>query len=191
MRLYRYVGGLLSAAVLAVLFTGSLSAVPSLSEGYTTEDEVAVGGLVSLIEDSADTVVASNRDNVDNLLGIVVSGATSPLILGTGTSGEVQVATSGSTSVLVSNINGEINQGDQITASPISGIGMRATSNSKVIGVAQASCNCSCDDKSICNHYVFTTPISYKLSIIFGSRLCCDVCHNDATIYQSTETRSV
>jgi hypothetical protein len=131
--------------VLAVLFALCLSlaalqvsAITSLSQGYTSDKTVAVGGLVSLIEDSADSVTAADIDNKDNLLGVVVTGASSLLSLGTGTSGEVQVATAGSEPVLVSTINGDIVRGDQITASPIAGVGMRATTNVKVIGVAQA-----------------------------------------------------
>ena len=50
---------------------------------------------------------------------------------------QVQVSTSGITATLVSNVNGEIAQGDPITASPIKGVGMKATGNSKVIGIAQ------------------------------------------------------
>jgi hypothetical protein len=49
------------------------------------------------------------------------------------------VATSGIASVLVSDINGAIVQGDSITASPIKGVGMKATSNAKVIGIAQSN----------------------------------------------------
>jgi hypothetical protein len=39
--------------------------------------------------------------------------------------------------VLVSDINGEIQQGDSITASPVKGVGMKATNNAKVVGIAQ------------------------------------------------------
>lgn len=125
-------------ALCASLVALQAAAITSLSQGYVADDKVAVGGLVSLVEDSADTVTAADVDTKDNLLGVVVTGASSLLSLGTGTSGEVQVATAGSEPVLVSTINGDIVRGDQITASPIAGIGMRATTNVKVIGVAQA-----------------------------------------------------
>jgi hypothetical protein len=51
----------------------------------------------------------------------------------------VNVSQSGLEQVLVSDINGDIDIGDSITASPITGVGMKATENSKVIGVAQDS----------------------------------------------------
>jgi hypothetical protein len=47
------------------------------------------------------------------------------------------VATSGTVPVLVSDINGGIKDGDAITASGIDGVGMKATINTKIIGVAQ------------------------------------------------------
>jgi hypothetical protein len=47
------------------------------------------------------------------------------------------VATSGTADVLVSDINGAITRGDNITASPIGGVGMKATGTVKIIGVAQ------------------------------------------------------
>lgn len=125
--------------VFAVLLmtTGAYAQTP-ISQGYTAKDSVAVGSLVSLLSDSSDTVEAATVDNTNNLLGVVITGGSSSLTLGRGVSGEVQVATGGSIAILVSDINGDIKQGDQVTASPIAGVGMRVSSNSKVIGVAQA-----------------------------------------------------
>jgi hypothetical protein len=94
---------------------------------------------VSLQADSANQVVPAASSNSDNILGIVVNANTSSLSLSSGGANEVQVATSGTLRVLVSNINGPIAQGDYITASPIAGVGMKATGNSRVVGVAQSS----------------------------------------------------
>lgn len=136
----KFTVAVISLLLLATLgvFGATAQAITSLSQGYVARDTVAVGSLVSLVDDSADTVLATTIENADNLLGVVVTGGSSLLALGTGTTGEVQVATGGSVPVLVSSINGDVNKGDQITASPITGVGMRATSNAKVIGVAQA-----------------------------------------------------
>lgn len=51
----------------------------------------------------------------------------------------MQVSTNGVVPVLVSDCNGTIAQGDEITASPLKGIGMKATTNTKVVGIAQGN----------------------------------------------------
>ena len=134
----RPIAGLFVGLILALAAAQSTHAITTISQGYITEGEVAVGSLVSLVDTRTDTVSAATVETNSNLLGVVVTGGSSLLSLGNGTSGEVQVATGGSAPVLVSDINGEIVQGDQITASPIAGVGMKATGNAKVIGVAQA-----------------------------------------------------
>ncbi len=133
---FRYIA---VSILLAVLFFAPLArAATPISQGYTTGDDVAIGSLVSLIPDSSDTVQAATVDNTNNLLGVVVSDNSSALVFGNGSSSEVQVATGGSMTVLASDINGDIKEGDQVTASPIAGVGMKVSTNAKVIGVAQA-----------------------------------------------------
>jgi hypothetical protein len=112
-------------------------AVTSLSESYSSPDDLAIGSLVSVQEDQTDVVKAADSSNVENLLGVVITSGSSLLTLSNGNDNEVQVATTGTLPVLASNINGEIKRGDHVTASPIKGIGMRATANIRVIGVAQ------------------------------------------------------
>lgn len=129
---------ILASVMVAVLFAADAAALTPISQGYTAKDSVAIGSLVSLLPDSSDTVEAANVDNTNNLLGVVVTENNSPLTLGRGVAGEVQVATGGSVEILVSDVNGEIKEGEPITASPIAGVGMRVSSNAKVIGVAQA-----------------------------------------------------
>jgi hypothetical protein len=51
------------------------------------------------------------------------------------------VATTGTASVLVSTLNGDIKVGDQVAVSPFNGVGMKATSGSKVVGLAQTDFN--------------------------------------------------
>jgi hypothetical protein len=72
---------------------------------------------------------------VSQLLG--VAGTKSLIELSNGQSA-VQIVTSGLTQALVSNINGTVKTGDKITASPIAGVGMKATSSILIIGTAQA-----------------------------------------------------
>lgn len=112
-------------------------ATSTISQGFSSDDELSMGSIVSLKTDTTDTVVASTTNNIEGILGIVINDGSSWLTLSNGQKNQVQVATSGTASVLVSNINGDVLEGDQITASPIKGVGMKATSNTKVIGIAQ------------------------------------------------------
>jgi hypothetical protein len=127
-------------ALVIIALPNAALAITTLSQGYTTSDQVSSGSIVSLKEGLQDHVVAATPDSSSTILGVVISDNNSLLSLWSGQAAQqVQVATSGIVQVLVSDINGKIEDGDQITASPISGVGMRATSNAKVVGVAQGS----------------------------------------------------
>lgn len=126
-------------AVLSLVPSLSVVAGPLISEGYSSTDSLAVSTLVSLRENSSDEVTAATNENVENLLGVVVSANSSSISITSAIVNQIQVATSGTMDVLVSNINGEIARGDYITASPIAGIGMKATDNARIIGVAQGT----------------------------------------------------
>lgn len=129
--------GLLLGATVSLIFAASTSAITSISQGFLTSDKLSLGSIVSLEKNSTDRVSAATASNVDNILGVVIDAGNSLLSLSNGQESQVQVATSGVVQVLVSNINGDIVTGDQITASPISGVGMKATANTKVVGTAQ------------------------------------------------------
>lgn len=130
---------LLSLGVL--LIPTAAAAVTTISQGFSTTDNVRIGSIVSLKSNSSDQVEASNGSNVDNTLGVVIDNGNTLLTLTSSQSNQVQVATSGIVEALVSNINGNINQNDEITASPINGVGMKATENTRVVGVAQVALN--------------------------------------------------
>lgn len=136
-------GFMLPARLVAVAIVGSMSfgavsvfAQSTITEGYMTTDELAVATLVSIKKNTTDEVTAASSSNVENLLGVVVNADNSLLAVSSGKS-EVQVATSGTVPIIVSDINGLVKRGDHITASPIAGVGMRATGNVRVIGIAQ------------------------------------------------------
>lgn len=114
-------------------------AITPISQGYIPSESVSIGSIVSLEKDSSDHIIPSSSANSDSIIGVVVNDGSSPLSLNTGTNNQAQVATSGVVPVLVSDVNGEIAQGDPITASYLKGVGMKATSNAKVVGIAQGS----------------------------------------------------
>lgn len=122
--------------VVALLGVSSLSAqgVSSIAQGFETADKNTVSGaIVGLKNGSPNTVELSNVTNLDQMVGVV--GNKSVIELSSGTSG-VQVVTNGVTPTLVSDINGDVKSGDKITASPLAGVGMRATNSTLVIGSA-------------------------------------------------------
>ena len=126
-----------SLVLCALVLPVSVSAITSLSQGFSTDEALSLGSIVSLKSNTTDRVIAASSSNADSILGVVINDGSSLLTLSNGQEDQVQVATSGMVSVLVSDINGEIKQGDSITASPVKGVGMKATSNAKIVGIAQ------------------------------------------------------
>ena len=129
----------LFSLLLSFVTMSYVSAAALISQSYSTTDDLALASIVSLKNNSSDEVVAASHINSDNLLGVVVSANSSSLSLTNNLANQVQVATSGTLGVLVSDINGVINRGDYITASPIKGVGMKATDNARIVGISQGS----------------------------------------------------
>lgn len=128
---------LVAAVLISFALPLTAKALTSISQGYSASEKVSLGSIVSLKKNSSDQVDAATISNVDNLLGVTISDSSSLLSVTNGNSNQIQVATGGTVQVLVSDINGSIERGDHITASPIAGVGMKATGNVRVIGVAQ------------------------------------------------------
>jgi len=114
----------------------SSSAIAQGFEADSNNGAIVAGALVSIKQDGSHAVELATIDSVGHLAGVVDQ---SPLVSISGTAKEVQVVLSGTTSILVSDINGAIKGGDKITASPIAGVGMLATADSQIVGTAQAS----------------------------------------------------
>lgn len=129
--------GLIVAAFVLTAPVISLAATV-ISQGYQSSEPLSVGSIVSLDKDASNSIKASKIDNVDSLFGVVVSANSTLLALTSEQKNQVQVASSGVVQTIVSDINGKVRAGDLITASPMSGVGMKATSNTRVVGSAQA-----------------------------------------------------
>lgn len=123
------------ALALAVLLVpGMAYAGSSIAQGFKAgSSDIVSGALVSLRGGTANTVELSTEANRGNLLGVVSKQSLIEFTAGS----PVHVVTSGTTAALVSDINGGIKSGDRITASPITGIGMKATETSMAVGAAQ------------------------------------------------------
>jgi len=96
--------------------------------------------MVSLDPTKTDYVVPANLDNGSRLVGVAVATNDSLLAVNPN-QGNVQVATSGSATVLVSTLNGPIKTGDEVAVSPFNGIGAKAQPGSHYIGLAENSFN--------------------------------------------------
>ena len=127
----------IAAGITMLVSPVAATAATLISQAYTADGQLPLGSMVSLKQDSGTDVQLATTDNVASVLGVIISTNSSQLSISSGQDNQVQVATSGVEQVLVSDINGGIATGDLITASPISGVGMKATASSKVLGVAQ------------------------------------------------------
>jgi hypothetical protein len=113
------------------------NAATLISETYSASGNLPAGTIVSLKKNTTDHVEATTTANAAYILGIIIDSDNSQLSISSNQTNQVHVATNGIEPVLVSDINGPIAVGDSITASPVTGIGMKATDNVKVVGVAQ------------------------------------------------------
>lgn len=127
----------LAAFLVAFIAPLYVHAVTSISQSYTTTDQLSAGTIVSINSGASNRVTAAVAGNTDSLLGVVISADTSLLSLSNGSTNQVQVATSGIIPVFVSDMNGPINKGDFITVSPIKGVGTKATHSMQTLGIAQ------------------------------------------------------
>jgi hypothetical protein len=127
----------LAAFVSLFAFPVTIGALTPLSRGYIAEEKIPIGSIVSLVDDASDKVVPSTSRNADNTLGVAINEDSSLLAVANKEGQQVQVTTSGAAQVFVSVKNGDLERGDHITASPIKGVGMKATGNVRVVGTAQ------------------------------------------------------
>lgn len=108
----------------------------ALGQSFKTRESLETGALVSLQQNNAEMVELSNVGSVSQLVGVA---ANKPLVELAGGDSTATIVTSGTTQTLVSDINGQVKTGDKITASPISGVGMKATDPALVVGTAQGN----------------------------------------------------
>jgi hypothetical protein len=136
----RFLTGLLAAVLLGLVLVPVVAGADTLvSQSYTSDSSLPTGAIVSLQKGSSDHVTSATTANSNYIFGVVINADSSQLSISSNQSNQVNIATSGVEQVLVSDVNGNIAVGDAITASPISGVGMKATANVKIIGVAQDS----------------------------------------------------
>jgi hypothetical protein len=131
-----YILGLILGLVTLVI--PAFAAAQAVTQGYNADNSIQQGMLVKLKDKDKTSVEAVNDATLSKLQGVVVAANDAPVTLSTtSTQQQVFVATSGRYSVLVSNQNGTIQPGDNITISALAGIGMKAgTIQSLIAGKA-------------------------------------------------------
>ncbi|MBI3624396.1 hypothetical protein HY218_02060 [Candidatus Saccharibacteria bacterium] len=112
-----------------------------MTQGFKTKVSIPSGSVVSLTKGSSDTVEKTTTDNEDSIVGVTASAKDSIIDLQPAGS-LIRVAVSGDTSILVTDLNGDIKTGDQLIISPLAGIAMRQTLDTiskKIIATAGAN----------------------------------------------------
>jgi hypothetical protein len=121
----------------------------AISQGFETDEQgLTAGTLVSLVTTQKNKVQTANTDRAEKIVGIV---GEKTLIELSGGGSQTQVVTSGTAYGLVSDVNGDIKIGDKITASPINGVGMKATESGMIVGSAQEDFK---DAKQVSKHFI-------------------------------------
>jgi hypothetical protein len=118
------------------------AASANISHSYNADETISNGSLVSLDKGRTGYVKLANTGNSSQLIGVAVKADDSLLAVDE-TAGKVQVATSGTATVLVSTLYGNIKVGDQIAVSPFNGIGAKGAPGTYVVGLAQTDFNAS------------------------------------------------
>lgn len=119
---------------------GTHVAAASYAVEHTVEGNVSLSS-GTIVVTHADSLVRSAGQND----GQYVLGVVAPVVPESLPPNQVGIVSSGVTPVLVSDINGQIKSGDAVAVSPISGVGMKATSSGWILGIAQADFNPKAD----------------------------------------------
>jgi len=135
---------LCSAAIISLVLLvlvnnlGLVQADTTITNGYSSTETIAPESIVSDLPTNSDQIELASLANQMNMIGVAQANNNSEVSLSSAAN-QYQVATSGISQVLVTNLNGSIDVGNEVTISPINGVGMLATSNAEVIGVAQST----------------------------------------------------
>ena len=122
----------ISIAVLVAIAIFMFALVPvvaqDFTQGYSADEQIIRGSIVALDEEDTEKVEPISDERIKDILGIVVRANDSALTLTSDRTG-VFVTTTGRYEVLVTDINGSIAVGDDLTLSSIKGVGMLADDN--------------------------------------------------------------
>ena len=159
--LVAFIPGILA---LAVFLPHIASGLAPISQDFLASGAIPLGSSVCLQKNSSENVEVATTSNISNIIGVVISNDSSPISLSTNQANQGQVETSGVGPVLGSNINGDVKVGDEITSSPIGGVGMKATTNTKVVGIVQGDLSSSSNTQQ----QTYTDKSGQKHTVLLG-----------------------
>lgn len=126
-------------------------AVNAVAVGYESSDDgLSIGMVASLSEDpNNQSVVRATRSTASKIVGVVVEPDEALVTVSSGHD-KVLVESEGVVKVYVTDLGGEIKQGDSLVMSPIKGVLMKgnsSSSHSPVLGISSQVPNFSDDNK--------------------------------------------
>ncbi|MBW3569283.1 hypothetical protein KY385_04100 [Candidatus Parcubacteria bacterium] len=117
---------------LLFLIVGGTLAAQTLNQGYSSDEPLQKGMLVTEKDDDPTKVVALKQEDLDKLKGVVVQQNDAPATISS-EGQNIFVATTGKFEVLISDENGPVAPGDYISISSLDGIGMKARNDQKIV----------------------------------------------------------
>lgn len=130
--------GLFVVFTAILLFSASqIVQAASVTEGYNTSEDLPIGTVVSISQQDPGLVERTNLNNSAYIAGVTTGAADGLVAIGNSAS-QVFVAISGDSPVLVSVEGGNIEQGDLLGPSSVSGVAQKTSVNGggRVLGVA-------------------------------------------------------
>ncbi|MBI5357883.1 hypothetical protein HZB74_03495 [Candidatus Saccharibacteria bacterium] len=130
----------LSFITMITLFVTAFASVGAITQGYKTNDTTLKPGMVVSLSSEGDNngslVEKASDETYSKIIGVATTVEESAITVGS--SGQnVFVESSGEVKAYVSDLNGFVKQGDQLTISPLGGIMAVSDKNSKIVlGVA-------------------------------------------------------
>lgn len=126
----------ISMLLLPILLLSTQIFASTVAEKYLSDSELPVGTIVMLKDGEERVVEAATSNEASRALGVVVDESNTSIIIGDEEDGSVNIAHSGQLVVIVSDIYGTIEEGDNLSISPIAGVASKAQRESTIIGQA-------------------------------------------------------
>lgn len=114
---------------------GSSASFAQTFHSTVDNSNLITGAIVTGVPNKPNHIELATSDNANQLIGVI---DTVPLVSLSSDDKKIPVILTGPAIAFVSDINGAIKNGDKITASPIAGVGMLATSSVQIVGTAKS-----------------------------------------------------
>jgi hypothetical protein len=131
--------------VSGIFFTQLAAPVLAIARGYQTDDAGLQVGMVAALSVNSDgtnnpsKVERATQDNSERVIGVVTTFQDSLVSISSG-SANVLIENEGQVNAYISDINGDVKEGDQLVLSPLKGILMKSKNTpGSVIGLAAAN----------------------------------------------------